>query len=143
MNSKLICWDSGVLIALLAGEQRYMQSIHSVIREVQSGRYRLAMSALVYFEMHEDKMSANSRKIFHDFMKNKKMAKTIPVDAGIAKKAQEIRSRNSNMEIPDAIHLATAVASKAGVFHTFDSELLKLNQKWEADGLMITGCTIP
>ena len=66
------------------------------------------------------------------------MVRNVAVNLGIAKKAQDIRNRMPSLKTPDAIHIATAIVSEAIVFHTFDKQLLNLNEKDEVDNLKIT-----
>lgn len=149
----LICWDTPVLIDWLKGSenQNRMLSIKSVMAEIEAKKYKLAVSTLVYVEVLECKMKMECEmpeqaiKRFEDFMKNRNLVEVFAVDTRIAKRAQELRNRMLNEKekkigTPDAIHIATAIVSKAKQLHTFDEEILQLNGKDEVEGLVITDC---
>ena len=143
----LICWDTSVLIDWLKGSenQNRMLSIKSVIAEIEAKKYKLAVSTLVYVEILECKMPEQAIKQFKEFMKNGNLVEVFAVDIRIAEKAQTIRNRARNekkkiIKTPDAIHIATAIVSRAKQFHTFDDEILKLDGKDEVEGLVITAC---
>ena len=151
----LICWDTSVLIDWLkgSGTENRMLSIKSVVAEIEAKKYKLAVSTLVYVEVLECKMKMECEipeqaiKQFEDFMKNGNLVEVLAVDTRIAKRAQELRNRlnekGRNIETPDAIHIATAIVSKAKQLHTFDDKILRLNGKDEVEGLVITACDMP
>ena len=146
----LICWDTSVLIDWLqgSGTQNRIRSIKSVIAEIEAKKYKLAVSTLVYVEVLECKMPEQAIKQFKEFMKNGNLVEVFAVDIRIAEKAQTIRNRTRNekkkmIKTPDAVHIATAIVSKAKQLHTFDDEILKLNGKSEVEELAITACDIP
>lgn len=143
----LICWDTSILIDWLKGSenQNRMLSIKSVIAEIEAKKYKLAVSTLAYVEVLECKMPEQAIKQLKEFMKNGNLVEVFAVDIRIAEKAQTIRNRARNekkkiIKTPDAIHIATAIVSKAKQLHTFDEEILKLNGKDEVEGLVITDC---
>jgi len=145
MNSKLICWDSSVVIDWILDKKsknpERIPGILSVWKNVGDDDCRLAVSTLVYTEVLESTMPAGAMEKFRAFMGSRKNVKIIPVDIRIAKQAQEIRSRASKkIEAPDAVHLATAVVLRARVFHTFDKDLLSLDGKDVVNRLSITRC---
>lgn len=142
----LICWDTPVLIDWLQenGTKNRMRSIKSVMAEIKARKYKLAVSTLAYVEILECKMPEQAIKRFEDFMKNRNLVEVFAVDTRIAKRAQALRNRlnerGRNIKTPDAIHIATAIVSKAKQLHTFDDGILKLNGKDEVEGLVITAC---
>lgn len=143
----LICWDTSVLIDWLKGigNQNRIRSIKSVIAEIEAKKYKLAVSTLVYVEVLECRMPEQAIKQFKEFMKNGDLVEVFAVDIRIAEKAQAIRNRTRNekkkmIKTPDAVHIATAIVSKAKQLHTFDDGILKLNGKDEVEGLVITAC---
>ncbi|CAJ2376631.1 MAG: PIN domain-containing protein [Gammaproteobacteria bacterium] len=151
MNGELICLDTCILIDWARDRNgknsEKTRAMESMLESAQSGACRLCASTLVYPEILESKMSVAEMKKFHKFIGESEKMKIIPVDTGIAKKAQEIRSRypkktkkEKTIETPDAVHLATAIALEAKVFHTDDRKLLALDGKDFVDGLRITKC---
>ena len=150
----LICWDTSVLISWLKENEtgKVMRSIKFVRAEIEAKKYKLAVSTLVYVEVLECKMRMECEtpeqaiKQFEEFMKNRNLVEVFAVDTRIAKRAQELRNRlnekGRNIKTPDAIHIATAIVSKAKQLHTFDDGILKLNGKDEVEGLVITACNM-
>lgn len=51
----------------------------------------------------------------------------VPVSELVAIKAANIRKSHSNIRLPDALHLATALVSDAATFITNDKQLLRLS----------------
>lgn len=148
MSGALICWDSSVVIDWVLDQKsknpERIPAIRSVFDGVEDGRHQLAVSALVHAEVLESTTPADAMQKFRAFMNDTEMVDVIAVDVPIAEKAREIRDRASKrIKTPDALHLATAIAGGADVFHTFDRGLLSLSGADEVDGLVITDCAIP
>ena len=148
MKSDIICWDSCVLIDWIKGDEPgRMPDITSIVESITNKQYRLVVSALIYAEVLESAMPVGAINQFEDFMKNREQVEVVAVDIRVAKKAQMIRNMShkngKKIRTPDAVHLATAVVSKAEFFHTFDELLLSLNGTQEAHGVAITRCEIP
>ena len=148
MKEDLIGWDSSVLISWIRGDASVVrvQAMKTVVEAVESGAYRLAVSALLYAEVLESTMPAPAIGQFEKFMQNRAMVSIVAVDIRVARKAQMIRDtlrkKGESVSTPDAVHIATAIVSGAQFFHTFDDRLLRLNGKSEVDDLAITACAI-
>lgn len=144
MKKELICWDSCVVIAWIKEEQGRMEAIESVVKNIQSGYYRLIVSWLVYPEVLARSMSTQAIRKFELFMQREEEIDIIPVERLVAQKAQEIRNRTPEnktiMSTTDAIHVATAIVGGANMLHTFDNDLLSLNGKAQVERLTITAC---
>ena len=146
MRNELICWDSSVVISWIRGDESpdRLQAIQAIVESVENGRYKLAVSALLYVEVLESTMPGHAIEQFKKFMQNRQMIEIIAVDIRVAEKAQSIRNKSQKkIYVPDAVHIATAIVSGAKVFHTFDDDLLQLSKKDEVEGLIITACDIP
>ena len=146
MRNELIYWDSSVVISWIRGDESpdRLQAIQAIVESVENGRYKLAVSALLYVEVLESTMPGHAIDQFKKFMQNRQMIEIIAVDIRVAEKAQSIRNKSQKkIHVPDAVHIATAIVSGAKVFHTFDDDLLQLSKKNEVEGLTITACDIP
>ena len=148
MKGDLICWDSCVLIDWIKGDDPdRIPDITSIVQNITNKQYRLVVSALVYVEVLESTMPVEAIDKFERFIQNREEVEIIAVDIRVAKKAQTIRdfSRKNDKKIstPDAVHLATAIASGAKYLHTFDQHLLSLDGTKETEGVAITPCHIP
>lgn len=146
-KEKLICWDSAVFLELISGKNskhpERIPLIQSVLSLLKKGEHHLLASTLVYVEVLAKHNPGSAISKFHRVMSNSKQVKTLSVDVGVAKKAQQIRNRVGRMKTPDAVHVATAIAGGAEVLHTFDGLLLALDGKKEVDRLPITRCEVP
>ena len=143
---ELLCWDSSVLISWLRGDEGddRTRSIRSVVSRIEAGDYKVAVSSLLYVEVLERTMPRYAIERFNRFMQNREMIEILAVDIRIAQKAQIIRNRGVHaISVPDAVHVATAIVSKAKIFHAFDKDLRQLNGSNEVEGLAITDCSIP
>ena len=146
MSKELICWDSSILISWIRGDESpdRLQAIQAIVESVENGRYKLAVSTLLYVEVLERTMPGHAIEQFKKFMQNRQMIEIIAVDIRVAEKAQSIRNKSQKkIHVPDAVHIATAIVSGAKLFHTFDDGLLELSRKDEVEGLTITACGIP
>ena len=146
MRKELICWDSSVLISWIRGDESpdRIRAMRAVVESVESGSYKLAVSALLYVEVLESTMPGHAIGQFKKFMQNRQMVEIIAVDIRVAEKAQSIRNKSQKkIHVPDAVHIATAIVSGAKLFHTFDDGLLQLSGGDEMDDLAITPCDIP
>ena len=116
MKGDLICWDSCVLIDWIKGDEPdRMPDITSIVQSITNKQYGLAVSALVYVEVLESKMSDGAIDKFERFIQNREEVEIIAVDIHVAKEAQMIRNHSlkngKNISTPDAVHLATAIVS--------------------------------
>lgn len=147
MKSRVICWDTSVMIDYIRGNKSRnpdrLPQIEAVMNSVECGNYKIIVSSLLYVEILGRKNHPRVMETFNQLMKKINLIRDIGVSTNIAKRAQIIRNRFSQLETPDAIHIATAVISQAIVFHTYDEYLLRLNGRNELDGLKITPCRLP
>ncbi len=139
-----ICWDSCVIISHFNGDRNKNPErkprIDAVVSMVDGGNYKLLVSAILYVEVLETKMSQHTIDKFNEFMRRIETITIMAVDLTVAKKAQSLRDRIPKLKTPDAIHIATAIVGGAKVFHTFDDLLLDLSKQSEVDNLIITPC---
>ena len=144
MKENKICWDSCVMISHFRGDRDVSetQAIESVVDKLDEGHYNLVISTLLYAEVLASVMPKNAMSSFNKFVKRRDTVTNVPVTLKIAEKAQEIRNK-TKIGTPDAIHIATAIIGEALVFHTFDTDLIRLNGQDVVDGLEITPCHIP
>ena len=146
MKEDVICWDSSVFISWIRGGEGAdrKQAIETVVEQIERRAYKLAISTLLYVEVLESTMPLCAIEKFKAFMQNRERIEIVAVDIRVAEKAQAIRNNSSRtISTPDAVHIATAIISRAKLFHTFDNGLLRLNGKEAVEGLKITPCEIP
>ncbi len=144
MQKENICWDTSIFLTHILGKAttEQEQEIQTVVRLVEQGNFQMIVSTLLYVEILESTMPAKTMELFDALMKKIRVVRNVAVNLEIAKKAQAIRNSISSLKTPDAIHIATAIVSKAIVFHTFDKKLIKLSGQDEVEHLKITPCTL-
>ncbi|MDA8014942.1 MAG: PIN domain-containing protein [Gammaproteobacteria bacterium] len=150
MSKKLICWDSSVFIDWLRDEEstnpERLPLIQSVIEKAENGECQLLASALVLVEVLEKATPGGGMGKFENLLGSSRIVRAIPANVFVAQKARKIRNHfypDKKISVPDAVHIATAIVSKADVLHTSDDRLLSLNGAPEVDRLAITELIIP
>jgi predicted nucleic acid-binding protein len=99
--------DSDAVVAFLDGSDALHEAADEAIRDLL-GKDRLAASAVTYAEVltgarlgrHDEK---RVRGFFTDLI-----SEILPVDAKVADKAADLRSKRKSLRMPDALILATA-----------------------------------
>jgi predicted nucleic acid-binding protein len=135
------CWDSGLFIDYLmdVGDVPSSKSevFDRLIQDAERGLIRIALSFVVLAEVRPKKRNnASIKKIETMLESDRAYFEWFPVTRAIGARAQRIGAAYS-IEVPDAIHLATAIEAKAEVFLTYDGShadkkddgLLALNGK--------------
>lgn len=138
----VICCDACVLIDIITGAENdteRAEALRDLINSEENGECKLIFSVLIYPEiLHTSgKMPNDCEKILAKFLTSGENKLMIATDLIIAKKAQAIRNK-TNLNTPDAIHVATAIIAGANYLNTFDDGIIKWNGKPEVDGLAIT-----
>ena len=127
---KIICWETNCFLALFNKEQGRVDICNAIIDAAKKGEVELYTSLMSYCECAKirDEYASEAEEIITSFFKHKYI---IPVAIDI-KVSRITRSlvRDYNMDVRDAIHLATAISIKADELQTWDGDdLLKLNGK--------------
>lgn len=138
MTTNRYCWDSCVFIAWIKNEKPpvrkpgEMEGLASIVSEVERGEGIIVASSLVFSEVYEAKLTSPQKALFDQVLKRPSIY-IQSADIRVCKLAAEIRDyyakkRSRKLKVPDAIHLATAQISGSHDFHTFDEELIVLNE---------------
>lgn len=115
--------DSNVFIYALEDHPDFLLA-KAVFKQIARLRPRVLTSVLTITELTVPLYrTKNYQKIakYLDFVGGKGLIKIMEVNETIALKAAQFRA-NFNLKTPDAIHLATAAVSRAGVFVTADRD---------------------
>lgn len=142
-----VCWDSCVLIGIIKGKTDVpndLNAANDVLQHADKGHCQLVFSALIYPEVLKTgkNMPSDSEEQLEHFLMDREKRPVIATDISIAREAQRIRNE-TKLKTPDAIHVATAIATGASVLHTFDKEILKLDKHPAMKDITITKCTLP
>lgn len=122
--------DTSIFIYHLEDIEPYSELTEALLSNVSRGKNNAIISSVVLIELLvkplQDKNFniANSIEKFLDDLPNSKI---LPVDLEIARKSAYIRSKY-NILIPDAIHIATAIAGNSSLFVTNDIRLKKIDE---------------
>lgn len=124
MNTAL---DSNVFIAFLAEDPDFFDAAAEIMRKIENGQLNAAYSSLVFGEVTRMPIDESLEPIKQFF--NKLPGTDYPADKAVCTKAAELRRKYPGLKLPDAIHLATAIHSKANNFITADKSLARIAKK--------------
>lgn len=114
----MIAFDSNILIYTLRENPSFQQEARAIFEEIE--RHGGVCSTLVITETLYGELTS----IQQIPLLNSSYIKVMPVDAGIAEKAGQLRIAYGLKNI-DAMHIATAILAGAETFVTNDLQLLK------------------
>jgi predicted nucleic acid-binding protein len=144
MPVRTYCWDAGIFITILKGEQRSSSDMAG-LREVQDmisrEQARIITSALAIGEVLNHPQSHNARPKFDALFKRRSffmVDTTGPIWAKIASVREAVGAAGRRIQVGDAAYIATAIEYKADALHTFDEDhLIPLSGLSCVDGLII------
>jgi predicted nucleic acid-binding protein len=138
-------WDANLFLAWLINEKRKkgeMEGLAEVAWMVDHNEAVIVTSVITRTEVLESKMSRQAQDLFLALCKRPNVV-LIDVNVRIADLAREIRDfyakRSQRLRVPDATHLATAIAAMVDEFHTFDEDDL-ISKNGNVAGHNLTIC---
>ncbi|ODU68742.1 MAG: hypothetical protein ABT11_15545 [Novosphingobium sp. SCN 66-18] len=134
-----VAWDACTWIATIIQEKVPLKGgrvedrailCNHVIDMATRKQVEIATSGLSLAEVCKDEqVKREDGDVLADFFRNEYIL-IVPVDRYVGTLARELmQAGHPGLRPPDAVHLATAVIADATEFHTFDSALLKLDDK--------------
>jgi len=127
---RLIALDSCVLIYWLEGHDEFGPQAKAVLSRLQRGRNTAVLSTLALLEIQVGpyrKQSENLADRYFALLHELPNCQWISMTYAIADLAAQLRAGHG-IATPDAIHLATAINSGAGLFVTNDRKLPEISQ---------------
>lgn len=124
-------FDANVLIYFLENDREFGKIAgDSFASALKNGRAEVSAIGVAEFFSHKQTpiTAAKYKKLMN-------LIDVVPVDSAIAHQAGEIRQKHTDIKLPDALHIASAIHRKASEFVTNDERLYK---KREIGGLKIT-----
>lgn len=127
----IIYWDTCVFLALIKDEDRpnnEMMGVNDVAMKISKDHVILLTSDITMSEILEATLTVEAKEKLDDVFKRRNCQRAA-VDNKIIRLSSEIRNYYQQrktvdglptIEVPDAIHLATAIHYGATEFHTFD-----------------------
>jgi len=122
---RLIALDSCVLIYHLEGHEQLGPAARDVLTHVQDGRCQAVLSTLALLELQVGAYRNGPEDLANRYYASLSAVPNvtwIPVTYSLADLAAQIRARHG-IPTPDAIHLATAIETRATLFVTNDRSL--------------------
>jgi len=119
-----VALDADVVIAFLDASDDQHQRAIDVLRPRLAAGDRIVLAASVYAEILIHPIKRNADKAIDEFI-TAIGADIIAIDREIARRAAQLRATHSRVRLPDALSLATALATGADLL-TFDQRLGKI-----------------
>jgi len=135
----IVYLDSCFFVALFNNEKGRAETCLGVLEDVKDGKVQAVISTAVIAETRNPPGSkADSGLVFdHAFFRK------ISLDISIAHKARGLLEAVPGIKGLDAVHLATAVDSKALWFFTYDDKILQKNGQADFQSLEIITPSFP
>ncbi len=117
--------DTAPVIAYIARETPYVDLVRPLFQAIAKGDVQAVTSMITLAEVLVHPMRDNDVKLaaqYEDILLHSENLITLPFTEAIAVKTAEMRATHS-LRMPDAIQVATALASGASVFVTNDKRL--------------------
>jgi predicted nucleic acid-binding protein len=115
-----VALDADVVIAFLdAGDDQHERAVEE-LRPMLAAGHDVLVGASVYAEVMVRPVQTGSGAMVDEFL-DAIGASVVAVDRDVARRAAELRARHRSLRLPDALSLASALAS--------DADLLTLDQR--------------
>jgi predicted nucleic acid-binding protein len=127
-----IALDSNIFIYVLREASEWSQSAREVLEYIQTGAATgvasvLCLSEVLPYPFRKSEQTGRNAQLFMEGLEG---LDYVAMDIEVALGAARLRGEyGTKLSLPDAIHLASAMAAGADVFVTNDHGLLKLNLK--------------
>jgi predicted nucleic acid-binding protein len=135
-----VYWDSVCFLGILNKELDKVSKCKGTIEQAENGQLKINTSALTLTEViklkGKPRLSRDKEQMIIDFFKHEYMI-IHNVDRRIAEHARYLIWKYPALQPKDSIHVATAVIRKIPTLHTFDEDLLALDNKLGAIKLRI------
>lgn len=116
--------DTNVLIYLFEQHAGYSQLVAEVLQESAATGTNFITSTITVTEFLAGTVSSRL-----ETLRKVPRLQFITLDENLAEQAADLQRKN-NLQIGDAIHLATAIAQGSGTFFTNDKQLAKTAQQY-------------
>jgi predicted nucleic acid-binding protein len=120
----LIHLDAGVVIGLLDADDAHHESAHTTLARIMRTGDRLAMAASAYAECLVGPQRRGPRAVaVVDDLVERLPIEIVELEREIARTAASLRARHTQLRLPDALVIATAIKESV-------DELLTTDRKW-------------
>lgn len=118
--------DSNVFIAYLHADDVFFNSAKQKLEQLDTGKDTAVFSTITFGEVMYGAVSTESLDDVRSFFSELSNFDAIAATEEICLLAAELRLRYLSLKLPDAIHLATAIVSKADILITADKKLFTI-----------------
>lgn len=128
-NPKRICWETSCFSARFNEEPGRVDVCKSIIEAAKKGDVELYTSFITVCEWAKIKneYASEAEDTIAEFLRNPYI-RLVAIDWSISRITRDL-VRRYDLDVRNAIHLATAIKLKVDVFHSYDTDLLNLNGK--------------
>lgn len=136
-------WDTSVVLAWFKGEDdKPLEDIELVFREIESQRADLVVSIMTYSEVLAVGESEDAAELYRKFLQRSNVLQ-VNVDPPVAAAAVKVRemAKTAGVKCPkaaDAQIIAFAILYQVDVLHSFDSGMINLSESDIVEGLRIS-----
>lgn len=124
--SDSIALDTNIFIYALDSLAQKGEKARLILQAIKELNPVTSISVLVFEEflvkVYKDKMEKDL-SYYEDFLTGGGLIRVVDLDRAIARTAAKLRSKYRSLRAPDAIHLASAIETKARIFITADKRL--------------------
>lgn len=126
LQGQVVGLDSAPLIYFIEQNPLYIDMVRSFFRAADRGEFQIVTSVVTLAEVLVYPLRQGNAELaqqYREILFNEEVLTTVDVSVAIAETAGQLRA-SYNLRTPDAIQMATAIASSASFFLTNDSRLL-------------------
>ncbi|MDA8405859.1 MAG: PIN domain-containing protein [Deltaproteobacteria bacterium] len=131
IKGERIYLDTNIIIYAMEGYPEYVSSLASLFAAIDEGKLVAVTSELTLAEsLVKPMMDDNVRlqNIYMEALQSSDALYIIPVNRQILIEAARLRAKSYTLNLPDAIHLATAHVHQCASFLTNDKRLRSLSE---------------
>jgi len=133
-SSSTLALDTNIFIYAYTPNRPKHKDAVAILDRIRQLKIRTLISVIVFEEflvgIYKQGLE-NRLSEFEDFLTASDLIKVVDVNRQIARTAAKLRAEHPSLRAPDAIHLASAIESKAKIFLTTDRRLPKKIGKLE------------
>jgi len=128
-NPKRICWETSCFSARFNEELGRVDVCEAIIEAAKKGDIELYTSFITVCEWAKIKneYASEAEDTIAEFLRNPYI-RLVAIDWSISRITRDL-VRRYDLDVRNAIHLATAIKLKVDVLHSYDTDLLNLNGK--------------
>lgn len=146
MVIETVYWDANCFLGIFNNEQDKVKACKGTTARAEKGDLIIVTSAITLVEVIRMKGQPRLKREDENKIREFFLHKYIliqNVDRVVAEAARDLMWRHSALQPKDSIHVATAILRKVSRMHTFDEELLNLDNKYGSPKLHICKPDIP